>query len=64
MDAIRKLQEALAQAQAASSVHRLSEQNCVEVVRKLVELGKLHVLYTLDGKVQAHVAWPASCRRR
>ena len=52
MEVVRKLQEALASVQATRSAHRLSEQNCVEVVRKLVELGQLNVLFTLDGKVR------------
>jgi len=49
---IRRLQEALATVQAASTTHRLSEQNCVEIVRKLTTQGLLNVIFTLDGKVR------------
>ena len=47
---IRRLQAALDEVQASSTSHKLSERNCIEVVSKLVEMGLVSVLYTLDGK--------------
>ena len=47
---IRRLQAALDEVQASSTSHKLSECNCIEVVSKLVEMGLVSVLYTLDGK--------------
>ena len=50
MDEILKLQEALRQAQAQDNAHRLSEQNVVEIVSKLVAMGLIHILYSSNGK--------------
>ncbi len=36
--------------QASTGAQKLSERNCVEVVNKLVEMGLLDILYTVDGK--------------
>ena len=47
---IRRLQAALDEVQASSTSHKLSERNCIEVVSKLIEMGLVSVLYTLDGK--------------
>ena len=47
---IRRLQATLEQVQAASTAHKLSERNCVEIVKKLVEMKLLNILFTLDGK--------------
>ena len=47
---IRRLQATLDEVQASSTIHKLSERNCIEVVSKLVEMGLVSVLYTLDGK--------------
>ena len=47
---IRRLQADLQRVQSSSTAHKLSERNCVEVVSKLVEMGLLEVIYTLDGK--------------
>ena len=47
---IRRLQAALDEVQSSSTSHKLSERNCIEVVSKLVEMGLLNVLYTMDGK--------------
>eukprot|EP00753_Platysulcus_tardus_P019483 PLAT7240.1.p1 GENE.PLAT7240.1~~PLAT7240.1.p1 ORF type:complete len:863 (-),score=437.98 PLAT7240.1:44-2596(-) len=50
MEEILALQKKLAEAQAAQSSHRLNRRNCVELVTKLIDAGKLDVLYTLNGK--------------
>lgn len=55
MDEIIKLQEALRQAQAIDSVHRLSEFNCVELVTKLINAGMLDILFTTNGK--EYITW-------
>lgn len=39
----RKLQE-------STTVHKLSERNCIEVVARLISTGQVEVIYTLDGK--------------
>eukprot|EP00743_Colponemidia_sp_Colp-15_P007582 GILK01008197.1.p1 GENE.GILK01008197.1~~GILK01008197.1.p1 ORF type:complete len:783 (+),score=202.83 GILK01008197.1:68-2350(+) len=50
MDEILNLQKQLAAVQQASALQRLSERNCVEIVSKLIESGKLKVLFTTNGK--------------
>jgi hypothetical protein len=50
MDEIRQLQEELERAQSSGSIAKLSERNCVQVVMKLLELKKIELLYTCDGK--------------
>lgn len=47
---IRRLQAALDEVQSSTTSHKLSERNCIEVVSKLVEMGLINVLYTMDGK--------------
>ena len=47
---VRRLQEELERVQAASSAFKLSESNCIEIVRKLTEMKLINVLFTLDGK--------------
>ena len=47
---IRLLQADLQRVQSSSTAHKLSERNCVEIVSKLIEMGLLEVVYTLDGK--------------
>ena len=47
---IRRLQAAFEQVQASSTTHKLSERNCVEIVNKLIEMGLVSVIFTLDGK--------------
>ena len=36
--------------QETESAHKLSERNCIEVVNRLIEMGLVEVVYTLDGK--------------
>jgi len=50
MDEILALQDQLRKLQQQSSHNRLSERNCVELIMRLVELGKLTVYFTQDGK--------------
>ena len=47
---VRRLAADFQRIQAASTVHRLSERNCIELVNKLLSMGLVEVLYTLDGK--------------
>ncbi len=47
---VRRLAADFQRVQAASTAHRLSERNCVELVNKLVELRMVNVVYTVDGK--------------
>jgi hypothetical protein len=53
--AVQALRERFLQAQATDVANRLSEQNAVEVVRRLVEGGLLSVVFTLDGKVRKNL---------
>ena len=55
---VRRLQAELERVQSASTAFRLSEVNCVEIVKKLTELKLISLLYTTDGKefvVQEHL---------
>ncbi|XP_069743202.1 E3 UFM1-protein ligase 1 isoform X2 [Narcine bancroftii] len=47
---IRRLAADFQRAQFASTVQRLSERNCVEIVAKLIADKQLDVIHTLDGK--------------
>ena len=47
---IQKLAADLQRAQLSTGAVKLSERNCVEIVQKLVSLGLIDVIYTLDGK--------------
>ena len=47
---VRKLAADFQRLQASSTAHRLSERNCVEVVGRLLDMGLLEVVHTLDGK--------------
>ena len=47
---VRRLAADFQRLQASSSVYKLSERNCVELVATLVKRGFLEILYTLDGK--------------
>lgn len=47
---VRRLAADFQRLQAASTAHRLSERNCVELVSRLVERRLVEVIYTLDGK--------------
>ncbi|XP_078068771.1 E3 UFM1-protein ligase 1 [Mustelus asterias] len=47
---IRRLAADFQRAQFASTVQRLSERNCIEIVAKLIADKQLDVVHTLDGK--------------
>ena len=47
---VRRLAADFQRIQAVSTVHKLSERNCVELVSKLLEMKLVDVVYTLDGK--------------
>ncbi|XP_055492352.1 E3 UFM1-protein ligase 1 [Leucoraja erinacea] len=47
---IRRLAADFQRAQFASTVQRLSDRNCIEIVAKLIADKQLDVIYTLDGK--------------
>uniref|UniRef100_T1IY38 E3 UFM1-protein ligase 1 homolog n=1 Tax=Strigamia maritima TaxID=126957 RepID=T1IY38_STRMM len=49
-DEIRRLAADLQHAQLSSTVQRLSDRNCIEIVNKVVELRLLEVVFTCDGK--------------
>ena len=44
MEEIWALQKKLAAVQMIDSAYKLSEQNCIEIISKLVEMGMLEVL--------------------
>ncbi|XP_065073685.1 E3 UFM1-protein ligase 1 homolog [Ochlerotatus camptorhynchus] len=57
-DEIKRLAADFQKAQLSTSLQRLSERNCVEVVSLLIEKGLLEVIFTTDGKeylTQAHL---------
>ncbi|KAK2154272.1 hypothetical protein LSH36_272g02036 [Paralvinella palmiformis] len=47
---IKRLAADFQRAQLSSTIQRLSERNCIEIVQKLVQLKLIDVIYTLDGK--------------
>ncbi|XP_071532971.1 E3 UFM1-protein ligase 1 [Panulirus ornatus] len=47
---VKRLAADFQRAQLASTVQKLSERNCVEIISKLVELGLLDIYHTNDGK--------------
>lgn len=47
---IRQLAADFRRVQEASGIHKLSERNCIEVVTRLIDIGLIQVVYTLDGK--------------
>lgn len=49
-DEIKRLAADFQKAQLSSSVQRLSERNCIEIVTKLIELKLIDVIFTIDGK--------------
>ncbi|KAG8228820.1 hypothetical protein J437_LFUL008316 [Ladona fulva] len=49
-DEIKRLAADFQRAQLSSTVQRLSENNCIEIISKLLELKLLDVLFTTDGK--------------
>ncbi|XP_069679850.1 E3 UFM1-protein ligase 1 homolog [Periplaneta americana] len=49
-DEVKRLAADFQRAQLSSTVQRLSERNCVEIVTKLLDLKLLDVIFTTDGK--------------
>uniref|UniRef100_A0A182W7K3 E3 UFM1-protein ligase 1 homolog n=1 Tax=Anopheles minimus TaxID=112268 RepID=A0A182W7K3_9DIPT len=49
-DEIKRLAADFQKAQLSTSLQRLSERNCIEIVRLLIEKGLIDVIYTNDGK--------------
>ncbi|XP_064629084.1 E3 UFM1-protein ligase 1-like [Lineus longissimus] len=49
-DEIKRLAADFQRAQLSSTVQKLSDRNCIEIVNKLLELNLLDVIYTADGK--------------
>ncbi|GAB0094997.1 E3 UFM1-protein ligase 1 homolog [Sergentomyia squamirostris] len=49
-DEIKRLAADFQKVQLSSTLQRLSERNCIEVVSLLVEKGLLEIIYTNDGK--------------
>ena len=47
---VRRLATDFQRIQASSTAHRLSERNCVELVSRLLDMGLVEVVHTLDGK--------------
>ncbi|XP_022089822.1 E3 UFM1-protein ligase 1-like isoform X2 [Acanthaster planci] len=47
---VKRLAADFQRVQLTSSVQKLSERNCIEIVNKLIELKLIEVIYTLDGK--------------
>ena len=47
---IRRLAADLQRAQLTSTVNKLSERNCVEIIQKLIANGQLEVIYSTDGR--------------
>ena len=50
MDEIWELQKQLAAVQLVDAQYKLSERNCVEIISKVVSMGLLEVIYTLNAK--------------
>lgn len=49
-DEVRKLAADFQRLQATAGANRLSERNCIELVTRLIQMGQIEVVYTLDGK--------------
>lgn len=49
-DEIKKLAADFQRTQLSSSLQRLGDRNCVEIVKKLIELDLIKVIFTCDGK--------------
>ena len=47
---VRKLAADFQQLQATAGANRLSERNCIELVTRLIQMGQIDVVYTVDGK--------------
>jgi len=50
MDEIFRLQRELAEVQQTSATLKLSESNIIEIVTKLIQAGKVELIYTQNGK--------------
>ncbi|PSN54204.1 E3 UFM1-protein ligase 1 [Blattella germanica] len=49
-DEVKRLAADFQRAQLSSTIQRLSERNCIEIVTKLLDLKLLDVVFTTDGK--------------
>ncbi|GFQ71865.1 hypothetical protein TNCT_696221 [Trichonephila clavata] len=49
-DEVKRLAADFQRAQLSSTVQRLSERNCIEIVKKLIESKLIEVIFTTDGK--------------
>ena len=47
---VRKLAADFQQLQATAGANKLSERNCIELVTRLIQMGQIDVVYTVDGK--------------
>lgn len=47
---VKKLAADFQRTQASTALQRLSDRNCIDVVKKLIELSLLDVIFTVDGK--------------
>lgn len=47
---VKRLAADFQRAQLSTTVQRLSERNCIEIVKKLIELKLIDVVFTNDGK--------------
>jgi uncharacterized membrane protein len=47
---IRNLQAELNRVQSSTGTFKLSESNCIEIVKTLTDMKLINVLFTLDGK--------------
>jgi len=50
MDAIRKLQKQLQEAQQVSNLRKISERNCIDLVQKLIASDQVKLFHTTNGK--------------
>uniref|UniRef100_A0A2L2Y2N6 E3 UFM1-protein ligase 1 homolog n=1 Tax=Parasteatoda tepidariorum TaxID=114398 RepID=A0A2L2Y2N6_PARTP len=49
-DEVKRLAADFQRAQLSSTIQKLSERNCIEIVKKLIELKLIEVIFTTDGK--------------
>ncbi|GFT87278.1 hypothetical protein NPIL_289781 [Nephila pilipes] len=49
-DEVKRLAADFQRAQLSSTLQRLSERNCIEIVKKLIESKLIEVIFTTDGK--------------
>jgi hypothetical protein len=50
MDEIEQLQRQLKQLQSQTAAYKLSDRNCVELIMKLIKMGKIQLIFTMNGK--------------